>query len=531
LGTYGYLGPTSQPANAIADLVAANDRYHDNVLTIQNNSAAYGTNDVNKNMTCVITSGSAVVTGCPQTTGAIVGNFLSGAGITPGTTIASGLTATGFTMSANATQSGGVLSILQQCGNAAVRFRGPLTGISATQNYERAAVGYSATSDGCQGFFPNTLYAEIGNIAGAADPNDTSFLLVSTHAASATNFPGTSYAGYKFDGATGDHTWKDHTGASMLSILDATGIVTASKGMTVNGTALTNSNKLAVYGTSAFHADCTGQNTAGAMVITAECNSGTNGIRYTFSGSGATVMGYNGGGTLNTDGSSIKLATGNATPGSGTAVATLSSATALFPGTVNAVGGLLNNGLAVSAAGANSLTGVSQIAPGTIYISTADATMATTSDVSCFGTGSGTQTIPANSVAVGTRFSLSCLGNYTTPAASTAFLTMKLKWGGTTVVNLTTGAMPAPTTKGLFRMQADCTIRSIGASGSIICNGHELNIDALIGANSLTADFSATAPVTVATNASALLDMTIAWSAVTSTQSITSNQSYIGVVN
>ena len=42
-GSYGVLQTTSYPLNSIVELIAANDQYHDNVLTIVNDSANPGT--------------------------------------------------------------------------------------------------------------------------------------------------------------------------------------------------------------------------------------------------------------------------------------------------------------------------------------------------------------------------------------------------------------------------------------------------------------------------------------------------------
>jgi hypothetical protein len=42
-GSYGVLQATSYPVNSIVELIAVNDQYHDNVLTIVNESANHGT--------------------------------------------------------------------------------------------------------------------------------------------------------------------------------------------------------------------------------------------------------------------------------------------------------------------------------------------------------------------------------------------------------------------------------------------------------------------------------------------------------
>ena len=80
LDGYGYFGPTTQPANAVADLIGSNDQYHDNLGSLQNNSKSYW----QSNISCTFTNGSPTVTAGPQTTGASIGNYLEGSGIPPG---------------------------------------------------------------------------------------------------------------------------------------------------------------------------------------------------------------------------------------------------------------------------------------------------------------------------------------------------------------------------------------------------------------------------------------------------------------
>ncbi len=114
----GALGNTSQPENAYLDMIAPNDRYHDNVLTIENRSVRPGTG---------------------------------------------------------------------ACGNAAIRFRDPTLGV------ERAAVGWSRLSSCADGYYPNTLYMEGGNIGPANDPYATDLAWIMTEVPGAKYFPGSSY--------------------------------------------------------------------------------------------------------------------------------------------------------------------------------------------------------------------------------------------------------------------------------------------------------------------------------------------------
>jgi hypothetical protein len=62
----------------------------------------FSTSPVAASMNCTTTQGNAGVAGCDSTAGLTVGELLNGPGIAAGTTVAGGITATGFTMSAPA---------------------------------------------------------------------------------------------------------------------------------------------------------------------------------------------------------------------------------------------------------------------------------------------------------------------------------------------------------------------------------------------------------------------------------------------
>jgi hypothetical protein len=103
-----------------------------------------------------------------------------------------------------------------------------------------------------------------------------------------------------------------------ISVGAAAGVTAApSNGMLISGTlrvgtstAFSNSNTLFVQGTIAGHFDCVGGNTAPTNVLSAECNTATNGIRYTQAGVGAIFLGYSSHGVIGVDGNDINFKTG-----------------------------------------------------------------------------------------------------------------------------------------------------------------------------------------------------------------------------
>jgi hypothetical protein len=179
---------------------------------------------------------------------------------------------------------------------------------------------------------------------------------------------------------------------------------------------------------------------------------------------------------------------------------------------------------------ANTFSNLPQVANATLFTSTADAVTNTTGDLSCFGAGAGSQTIPANSVAVGTRFVLTCNGIMTTPGSNAATISYKIKWGATTVVGNTTLAIPSPAAPQFIGLDGYCTVRSLGASGSMVCTGKISTFNT--SAAGIYVEWAPIAsPVTIDTTTGNKLDMTAAWSTVAGGQTATFQQSTLQVVN
>lgn len=184
---------------------------------------------------------------------------------------------------------------------------------------------------------------------------------------------------------------------------------------------------------------------------------------------------------------------------------------------------------APSGLAANSVGGTTQYANSTLYTATADATIATTGDLSCFGTGVGSQTIPANSVAIGTKLRLSCSGVYTAPAANTATMIVSIKFGAASVASSASVALPV-LTNGAIYAEANCTVRSLGAAGSFVCSGN------FYTANSAAAGIywksvGPAAPTAIDTTAASKVDLTLAWSSVAGGQTATFQQASLQVLN
>ena len=130
---------------------------------------------------------------------------------------------------------------------------------------------------------------------------------------------------------------------------------------------------------------------------------------------------------------------------------------------------------------------------------------------------------------VGKKFTITGFGVYSTPIANTSTVTIKIKYGATTVTSVTTGALPASATNLPFTFNADCTVRSIGATGTVICNGMFDYATALTGIVKTTNALISNT-VTIDTTAQSNIDVTGAWSAVT-TQTATVQQSSIDFKN
>lgn len=161
------------------------------------------------------------------------------------------------------------------------------------------------------------------------------------------------------------------------------------------------------------------------------------------------------------------------------------------------------------------------IATSTIWVPSATVAIGT-SDTSCFsGTGRGPgQTItPVTGIPyVGNQFSLYCSGVFSTPTINTATMTVKIKWGTTTVATATSSGLQATATNLQWTLSGLCTVIAISATPSastVICNGQFTYAQGVTGSSVVTTALQAATPATpvsVDTTAAFKLDLTMAWS-------------------
>ncbi len=162
---------------------------------------------------------------------------------------------------------------------------------------------------------------------------------------------------------------------------------------------------------------------------------------------------------------------------------------------------------------------------GSIYISIGDQTINTTTETSGFsGTCIGTTTIAANFFTAGKKFRMEGNGIYSTPLGNVSTIQINVKYGSTVVGTVTTGSLPASASNLPFYFWINCTVRTIGVSGSMICNGTFAYDTALTGIVE-TQNAIISNATTVNTTASKTLDVTATWSAVTTQTAIVQQSS------
>lgn len=147
-----------------------------------------------------------------------------------------------------------------------------------------------------------------------------------------------------------------------------------------------------------------------------------------------------------------------------------------------------------------------------LFTGTADATSTnTTSDASVIPTGVGTTTIKSGDLIVGRVIKIYVGGVYSTPAITGGTATVKVKIGSTTVASVATTALLTNASGLRFEGYTYLTVRSIGASGSVVASGnisYAVGVAGQVAADSLDNGGAAT---TVDTTADRLLDVTVAW--------------------
>lgn len=167
---------------------------------------------------------------------------------------------------------------------------------------------------------------------------------------------------------------------------------------------------------------------------------------------------------------------------------------------------------------------------GNLYTATADQTINTTSPTTGLSaTMIGTTTIAANSLKVGQKITIWGAGYYSTPIGNTSTVTITPSIASSTATNIstvTTAIFPASAVNLPFDFNLSCTVRSIGASGTMVCDGDFKYTTALSGVAKTSNSLSTVGTIVFDTTVKETLDVKASWSAVT-TQTATVQESRI----
>jgi hypothetical protein len=152
-----------------------------------------------------------------------------------------------------------------------------------------------------------------------------------------------------------------------------------------------------------------------------------------------------------------------------------------------------------------------------LFSATANATIAnTTSELTMFGTGVGSLTLPANKLAAGAGLRINFWGYKTNPG-SAGTVTIRMKIGGSTLA--TAVVTPGATTDTLVRAEMMITCRTAGVSGTVIGQGQ------VVMPESATAnrywDLVSTGTTVVDTTGTLVLDVTLQWASGVATRTVT----------
>lgn len=165
-----------------------------------------------------------------------------------------------------------------------------------------------------------------------------------------------------------------------------------------------------------------------------------------------------------------------------------------------------------------------------MFVATTDKVINATASTTAFSSGVGTTTIPAGYLKVGKSFSIWGSGYYSTPIGNTATVSILVKIGATNVSTITTGIFPASAVNLPFDFMLNCTVRSVGSSGTAVCDGDFLYATALSGVAKTSNSLATIGTVTIDTTVANKLDVLVSWSTVT-TQTATVQEAKINFDN
>lgn len=160
---------------------------------------------------------------------------------------------------------------------------------------------------------------------------------------------------------------------------------------------------------------------------------------------------------------------------------------------------------------------------GVVSVSTADSTeISNTTTETNFSTNFA---IPANTLTVGTVIRLVAHGKYSTDAVTAGNVTVRVKLGSTTLNTMPATTLSAGTAEDGWKVETYFTVRTIGATGTVISNT-EFTLE---GKTALAYDDANTGTITIDTTASQTLQISVQMSVADVDNKFTCQQFYVGL--
>lgn len=154
------------------------------------------------------------------------------------------------------------------------------------------------------------------------------------------------------------------------------------------------------------------------------------------------------------------------------------------------------------------------------FAETANANINTsTTETTLIGTGTGTATLAANFLTVAKTIKVRMWGFYGTKASPVGALTIRFKYGSTTLVTLSP-TLTVSLTNQAFNLEFELTCRTTGATGTVFAQG-EGKFYSAAGTAGLISGVN-TATTTINTTASSKIDVTAQWATSNASNTITS---------
>ncbi|MGH7179154.1 MAG: hypothetical protein ACREJC_17380 [Tepidisphaeraceae bacterium] len=167
----------------------------------------------------------------------------------------------------------------------------------------------------------------------------------------------------------------------------------------------------------------------------------------------------------------------------------------------------------------------------TAFTATASATVAnTTTETTLIGSGVGSLTFAANSLVAGRSIRIRARGYWGTDAVTAGTMRWRIKLGSTTVLDTGVITPTVGITNLLWKLDADITCRTTGASGTVFGQGY-VDRQEMAGIADFKNAMVNTATTTIDTTAAQALDVTFAWGTADADNTITSSNVTVEVLN